>query len=403
MNTFKMARSVLDNLFTKQECKELIYIHQSCSVVGYRPHFTSTTFREIVAAGNWSALYPLVAARERVRDRLESEFGLELSLHIEFTGLTCWFGESHIPFHYDSNRSYLRQRHYSAIVYLNDQGVEFEGGSFLFANNATTDGCDTTHGYPLNIDVASDAERFNEEQVRTVEVDRSACTVIQPTTGRCVLFSSGPENLHGIDPVTKGERYTLILWFTQSDEQEFDEDVSLLPYIDPQNDEYHHFKPPAAVLRHVLETNGAKTLRESLLDYKVQRARLGPWLVQHNVVGSNHTMAPAQDDDLMQYESSALLKAHGVLTIMEVLDLAFYTLWQTGLSLQMDSSSVCLHKDDSDQTAGGSVPQRKETQGCQCDCSLARCITSWRKYRSNLTQVVCSKVASWNAAGLLTT
>jgi len=63
---------------------------------------------------------------------------------------------------------------YSALVYLGDQGVEFEGGSLVFDD-----------GF-----------------------------VIRPRRGMVAAFSSGGENGHYVARVARGERFVLALWFT---------------------------------------------------------------------------------------------------------------------------------------------------------------------------------------------
>lgn len=40
---------------------------------------------------------------------------------------------------------------------------------------------------------------------------------VQPKCGRMVAFSSGPENPHGVKPVTSGSRCGVALWFTHQE------------------------------------------------------------------------------------------------------------------------------------------------------------------------------------------
>lgn len=67
---------------------------------------------------------------------------------------------------------------YSALLYLSEYGVDFQGGKFAFCH---------------------------DDVVKLVE----------PRMGRLVAFTSGPENLHQVRPVTRGARYVLAMWFTK--------------------------------------------------------------------------------------------------------------------------------------------------------------------------------------------
>ena len=68
---------------------------------------------------------------------------------------------------------------YSALLYLSDYSVDFQGGKFAFCHD----------------DVAK---------------------VVEPRMGRLVAFTSGPENLHQVRQVTQGSRFVLAMWFTKS-------------------------------------------------------------------------------------------------------------------------------------------------------------------------------------------
>mmetsp|Transcript_655 Transcript_655/g.1080 ORF Transcript_655/g.1080 Transcript_655/m.1080 type:complete len:272 (+) Transcript_655:615-1430(+) len=76
---------------------------------------------------------------------------------------------------------------YSALLYLNSHGSDFEGGEFSFIDN--------------------DADR-----------------IVQPRPGRLLFFTSGPENLHQVREVTKGTRYVLAMWFTCSKDHQYKND-----------------------------------------------------------------------------------------------------------------------------------------------------------------------------------
>ena len=78
------------------------------------------------------------------------------------------YWEAHID--QENKRAY----DYSALVYFEDGGVDFEGGSLIFEDGET----------------------------------------IIPRRGRLVAFSSGPENGHRVARVERGARTALALWFT---------------------------------------------------------------------------------------------------------------------------------------------------------------------------------------------
>ena len=45
---------------------------------------------------------------------------------------------------------------------------------------------------------------------------------MEPTPGRVVIFSSGAENTHRVERVTRGERFVLAFWFTCDAAQTFE-------------------------------------------------------------------------------------------------------------------------------------------------------------------------------------
>jgi hypothetical protein len=68
---------------------------------------------------------------------------------------------------------------YSALIYLSEQGSDFQGGEFMFVDDAG-----------------------------------ATNTTVLPMPGRAVLFTAGQENLHRVMPVTAGVRYAISMWFT---------------------------------------------------------------------------------------------------------------------------------------------------------------------------------------------
>jgi predicted 2-oxoglutarate/Fe(II)-dependent dioxygenase YbiX len=46
--------------------------------------------------------------------------------------------------------------------------------------------------------------------------------IVEPRAGRAVIFTSGPENNHRVERVTKGERFVLSFWFTCDPQKQFE-------------------------------------------------------------------------------------------------------------------------------------------------------------------------------------
>ena len=90
-----------------------------------------------------------------------------------------WHAHVDLPSDYVVNRLNIASYDYSALLYLNSHGVDFEGGELVF-------------------------------------VDEDEDRVVQPLPGRLVTFTAGHENLHRVERVTRGERFVLALWFTCS-------------------------------------------------------------------------------------------------------------------------------------------------------------------------------------------
>ncbi|GJP32186.1 hypothetical protein CLOM_g16783 [Closterium sp. NIES-68] len=184
-------RIVFDDVLSAQECEELAFIHASSSTVGYRPHVCSTTLSHLIAANCAPLMLPILPIRDRIRDKVEEAFGMQLGLFIEFTGLISWLPGASIGWHADDNRPYLKQRAFAAVCYLNEYGKDFDGGLFRFRE-----------GHPHSV---------------------------APKPGRLVAYSASGENEHCVDPVIRGQRLTLTLWFTLNPAHS--EDSSLLSLL----------------------------------------------------------------------------------------------------------------------------------------------------------------------------
>ena len=93
----------------------------------------------------------------------------------------------HIYWNAHVDKANIATYDYSALLYLNNFGTDFEGGEFEFIDN--------------------DANR-----------------VVEPRRGRLITFTSGPENLHRVRRVDGGTRYVLAMWFTCSERHQYRDD-----------------------------------------------------------------------------------------------------------------------------------------------------------------------------------
>ncbi|CAI7793304.1 unnamed protein product [Closterium sp. NIES-54] len=123
---------VIDDVLSRHECEELAFIHASSSTVGYRPHVRSTTLAHLIATNCGPLMLPILPVRDRIRDKVEEAFGMQLGLLVEFTGIISWLPGATIGWHADDNRPYLKQRAFAAVCYLNEYGKDFDGGLFRF-------------------------------------------------------------------------------------------------------------------------------------------------------------------------------------------------------------------------------------------------------------------------------
>ncbi|XP_027919896.1 uncharacterized protein LOC114178277 isoform X2 [Vigna unguiculata] len=185
------SRLFIPNFLSLNECRELEFIHKSSSTVGYRPNVFSTTLSHLIATNSSHFVIPFIPIRERLKDRLEEFFKCEYELFIEFTGLISWSKGASIGWHSDDNRPYLKQRHFSAVCYLNTYGKDFTGGVFHFQD-----------GEPKSI---------------------------MPKAGDVVMYTADDHNIHSVDEITEGERLTVALWFSRDGSH--DEDKKLISLL----------------------------------------------------------------------------------------------------------------------------------------------------------------------------
>lgn len=207
-------RVLLDGVITDEECQEMRYLSNAAASLGDgyygrpSPHTPNERFQGVTVLKalklSQKGTIPLKTSRlfydvsEKVRRIIESYFRMETPLHFAYSHLVCRTAVEGMQdkredlshsVHVDNcilNSEALEcpkqhpaytERDYSAILYLNH---DFEGGNFIFT-----------------------------------EIDAKVITaMVNPKCGRVVAFSSGAENPHGVQAVTKGQRCGVALWFT---------------------------------------------------------------------------------------------------------------------------------------------------------------------------------------------
>ncbi|KAM0013995.1 putative procollagen-proline 3-dioxygenase [Helianthus debilis subsp. tardiflorus] len=184
-------RHILHGFLSPDICKELDFIHKSCSTIGYRQSVFSTTLSHLIATNSPHLIMPFIPLREKLKEKVEEFFGCEYELFIEFTGLISWTKGASIGWHSDDNRPYLKQRDYAAVCYLKSYGVDFGGGLFHFQ-------------------------------------DGEPATFV-PMAGDALIYTADSRNIHSVDEITHGERLTLTLWFSR--DKSHDEDYKLVSFL----------------------------------------------------------------------------------------------------------------------------------------------------------------------------
>eukprot|EP01084_Bolivina_argentea_P074460 135082_1 len=119
----------------------------------------------------------LQSAVENALDLLVDHYDISRELHPDTIQIVKWYegqnlGEHSDAFYVDGTPNYSFYRKYTMIIYLNNN---FEGGEFQFTKRNVT---------------------------------------IKPETGKLVAFSAGLYDMHKVNKVLQGNRYTIAAWFT---------------------------------------------------------------------------------------------------------------------------------------------------------------------------------------------
>eukprot|EP00966_Prymnesium_polylepis_P249065 5758602-Prymnesium_polylepis.1 len=199
------ARIVLDEFASAEECDQLL---SACaSLMPSQRNLEGTlTLDQSAEARNVRATLHLLRLVERMRRVIAREFALPLEALSPDSAFVSRIPcdaerESYGRLHADesSNDSF----HYSAVAYLSTQGESFDGGDFVFSDPAgEREACSSSSPAPAD-----------PLQACAVEGSRRL-TRLAPSQGRAVCFSSGWENLHYVDQVSKGTRVSVPMFFT---------------------------------------------------------------------------------------------------------------------------------------------------------------------------------------------
>lgn len=175
------SRVTFDSLCTREESEaftsELEYVwpddtgHQfSLSKCAFRDMRTSLVFVRLV---------------ERMRRAIAHEYGLALSTVTPLQTFVSFFeGQGAKQGGLHSDESTFGEFHYSCVLYLSTQHEDFEGGTFSWSDAPTVPG------------------------------GPRVVTPLAPSKGAAVIFSSGWENMHEVEPLVSGKRFAVPSFFT---------------------------------------------------------------------------------------------------------------------------------------------------------------------------------------------
>lgn len=215
------------------------------------PEFASFTFNNIRRVST-ATIIQFTRLVERVRRTMAHEYGLPLSSLLPLQAYSRKYvagttqqggggGEGDfVTLHTDeaTHAGY----HYSCVLYLNSQGEDFEGGDFVFNDPAETSETEVADKDDDDEDpimsladleeededdelgmslLAEDIEEEDEDEEQAgmslaEEIRRAGrkLTPFHPSRGSAVIFSSGWENMHEVEKITSGTRYTVPCFFT---------------------------------------------------------------------------------------------------------------------------------------------------------------------------------------------
>jgi hypothetical protein len=188
------------------------------------PELASLTLNDLehVSTG---AILQFMRLVERVRRTIAHEYGLPLSSILPLQAYSRKYmagktqkggggGEGdYVILHTDeaTHSGY----HYSSVLYLSTQGEDFEGGDFVFNDPARTS--DEAVNTNTKAAARTGTGKDDESPMSLAEQMRRhgrEFTPFHPTRGAAVIFSSGWENMHEVEKITSGTRYSVPCFFT---------------------------------------------------------------------------------------------------------------------------------------------------------------------------------------------
>ena len=199
------SRNIFPSFMLDGECSPDIF-----------PGLNQFTFNEVEGLPSASILQ-FIRLIERVRRTMAHEYGLDLKTIIPLQAYARKYvagttqqggggGEGdYVILHTDeaTHSGY----HYSSVLYLNDQGVDFTGGDFIFNDKAK----EGTYHIPTSEEL--EMLTMEEELERGRKFGREL-TPFHPSRGAAVIFSSGWENMHEVYALESGTRYAVPSFFT---------------------------------------------------------------------------------------------------------------------------------------------------------------------------------------------
>ncbi|XP_010470745.1 PREDICTED: uncharacterized protein LOC104750619 isoform X2 [Camelina sativa] len=374
MSEGEHPRLILHNFLSPAECKELEFIHKSCSTIGYRPNVFSTTLSHLIATDSPHLIIPFVSIRERLKEKIEETFGCEFELFIEFTGLISWCRGASIGWHSDDNRPYLKQRDFAAVCYLNSYGKDFKGGLFHFQS-----------GEPATV---------------------------APSAGDVILYTADDRNIHSVDEVTDGERLTLALWFSR--DSSHDEDSKLLTRLSQCT--LHEFCLPLPASTNMYWFCPHQDASNQNIGFNICFARLhllGFGL--HSLQGEDHsTDASEQLMGTLQIAKGGELLTRKFANVLHALQVVQFYNWKASelktFNVENDTveamsqpqletvnalKSVFLPDENLVTTTFGYSCSNEDLKESLDLTGISLAVTSWEEYTSKLLQVLLLCLPQW--------
>jgi len=194
---------ILDDVATAEEASVLVAhgrralpVTQTSSETANRDHhesvgfgYVSSTTRDATHASGHAGHVWTLAMAERLRRLTSDIFGLRLSslrvaeLFVKRLDGSNGAASGH-TYHVHCDEAVAGHLHFSSVVWLSEQGSDFEGGELAF---------------------------YRERLPRML---------VEPAIGRAALYTGGWENIHRVKPVTRGERWALATLFEAVEPEE---------------------------------------------------------------------------------------------------------------------------------------------------------------------------------------